>query len=218
MIVTDLFGGRMTRGQEIVNALTHGAGLVLSIAGLVLLVVKASVVSDAYGVVSAAIFGSGMVILYASSTIYHGVRKIRLKYFLRILDHSAIYVLIASTYTPFCLVLLRDHPYMGWPLFFAMWFAAFTGITFKSMFVHKYDFISTMIYIAMGWAAVIGFSDVIGALEPGGVILLVAGGLSYTLGTVFYFWTSLWIHHAMWHLFVLSGTICHFFTVFFYVL
>jgi hemolysin III len=205
-----------TDGEELANAITHGIGVVLSVAALVLLVTFASRYGDAWGVTSGAIFGTALVALYSASTVYHSLRSERAKRFCRKLDHASIFLLIAGTYTPFMLVSLRGP--WGWSLFGVVWGLCITGMILKFFLAGRFRVVSTLIYILTGWLIMIAIKPLVAALPAGGVWLLAAGGLCYTGGTVFYLWKSLRYHHAIWHLFVLAGSICHFFSVFKYVL
>jgi hemolysin III len=201
--------------EELANTLTHGAGIGLSIVGLVLLVVRAVMYGDAWQVVSFSIFGSSLILLYLASTLYHGFRAPRVKEILRIFDHSAIYLLIAGTYTPFLLVTIRGP--WGWSLFGTIWGLALLGITFIIIFGPKYDLISTLFYLLMGWVVVIAIKPLLAALPVGGIIWLIAGGLAYSLGVIFYAWEKLPYNHAIWHGFVLAGSFAHFFAVFLFI-
>ena len=197
--------------EEIANGITHGIGVLLSIAGLVILIVQAARYGTAWHVVSYTIFGSTMFILYLASTLYHSIQHQKAKIILRIIDHSAIFLLIAGTYTPFVLVTLRGA--WGWSLFGIIWGLAITGIIFKCITIGRFRILSVFIYIAMGWLVVIAMPKIINALDRTSLVLLISGGLSYTLGTIFYAWKNLPFSHAVWHLFVLGGTITHFFAV-----
>lgn len=205
-----------TPAEERANAVTHGLGLLLSIAGLILLVVFAALRGNAWHITTAAIFGAALVALYSSSTLYHSVRRESLKLQLRKLDHAAIFILIAGTYTPFLLVNLRGP--WGWSLFGVIWTLAGAGIVLKFWFTGRFRIASTLIYIVMGWLIVVALVPMLRTIPAGGLALLFAGGLCYTGGTVFYLWRRLPYHHAVWHLFVLGGSICHFFAVFSYVI
>lgn len=204
-----------TAREELANSLTHGLGAVLSVAGLVLLVVFAARHGDAWHVVSTAIFGTTLVLLYTASTLYHSLRGDRLKQRLQKFDHAAIFLLIAGTYTPFVLVPLRGP--WGWSLFGVVWGLAVVGVALKFWFAGRFRLVSTLIYLAMGWLVMIAIKPLVAALPSGGVKLLVAGGLCYTGGAVFYLWKRLPYHHAVWHLFVLGGSACHWAAVFCYV-
>ncbi len=202
--------------EEIINSVTHGAGILLSIAALVLMVVFASLSGSAVHVVSCAIFGVTLILLYTASTLYHGIPYPRVKRILKICYHCCIYLLIAGTYTPFLLVTLRGA--LGWTLFGVIWFLALLGVLFKLFFIHRFKIVSTIAYVLMGWIIILAIKPLMAALPAGGLIFLVAGGLAYSLGVIFYAWKKLPFNHAIWHLFVLAGSICHFFAVLFYVL
>ena len=201
-----------TRGEEMANSLTHGAGFLLSVAGLAVLVTFAALHCDAWSVSACAVFGASLVLLYASSTLYHSIRTSRLKQALRVVDHVAIFFLIAGTYTPFMLVNLRGP--WGWSLFGIVWALAVAGTALKLFFTGRFRVLSTLIYLFMGWIVIVAIKPLVGALPRLGLIMLFAGGIAYSLGTVFYLWKRLPYHHAVWHLFVLGGSICHFFAVF----
>jgi len=202
--------------NEIANSITHGIGALLAVAGLVLLVVFAAIKGNAWHVVSFSIYGATLVLLYVASTLYHSFQEPRLKYIFRIIDHSAIYLLIAGTYTPFTLVTLQGSS--GWVLFGVIWGLAITGILYKAFFINRHVVISTLFYLLMGWLIIFSIKDLISSLPVNGLVLLGAGGLSYTLGMIFYAGRDRLLMHAIWHLFVLGGSICHFFAVFLYVL
>ena len=205
-----------TTGEEIANSVTHGIGTGLAVAALTLLVVLAAVYGDVWRVVSFSIYGSSLVILYLASTLYHSFQNPKVKHTFRILDHASIYVLIAGTYTPFALVNMRGP--WGWMLFGIVWALALLGIVFKVLFIGRFEVLATAAYVGMGWLVVIAFKQMLIAVPPGGIFWLAMGGVSYTLGVVFYAWQKLPYNHAIWHLFVLGGSICHFFAVLFHVL
>ncbi len=205
-----------TKGEEIANAVTHGIGALLSAAALVLLVVFASLKGTAWHVVSFSIYGSAMLLLYSASTLVHSFPQGKAKRVFESLDHSFIYVFIAGTYTPILFHIVQGA--LGWVLFGIVWGAAVVGVVFKSFFPSRFLFTSTLVYIAMGWIIVFAWKPLVAHLAPGGLQLLVTGGLLYTAGTVFYMWRSFPYHHAVWHLFVLAGSIVHFFAIFWYVL
>ncbi len=202
--------------EELLNSITHGTGILLSIGALVLLIVFSSLYGSARHIVSCTIFGVTLILLYTASTLYHSFQKPRVKRFLKIFDHSCIYLLIAGTYTPFLLVTLSGA--LGWMMFGVIWFLAFSGIVLKIFFVHRFKIISTIAYVLMGWIIIFAIKPLLDSLPSGGIVWLVAGGLAYTLGVVFYVWKKLPFNHAIWHLFVLGGSICHFCAVIFYVL
>lgn len=202
--------------DELVNAVTHGLGTALSVAGLVILLVYAAMNGTAIHVVSAAIFGSSMILLYLASTLYHSFPWPDVKRIFKIIDHSSIYILIAGTYTPFTLITMQGA--WGWSVFGVIWGLAIAGIVFKTMFTGRFPKLSSGIYLGMGWMIVIAIKPLYDALPFGGLFLLFAGGLFYSFGVIFYSWKSLPFSHGIWHLFVLGGTICHFFAVLFYVI
>jgi hemolysin III len=202
--------------NEIANSVTHGIGTLMAMAGLVLLVVFAVIYGNAWHIVSFSIYGTTLVLLYLSSTLYHSTQEPRRKYILRIIDHSAIYLLIAGTYTPFMLVTLQGT--RGWVMFGIIWFLALAGILYKMFFINRHVVISTLFYLAMGWMIMFSIGDLFRNLPQNGIILLGAGGLAYTLGMLFYAGRERLLMHAVWHLFVLGGSICHFFSILFYVL
>lgn len=204
-----------TRREEVVNAITHGIGAVLSVAALVLLIVAASVYGTAWHVVSFTIYGISMLLLYVNSTMVHSLKEGKVKDLFEIFDHSSIYLFIAGTYTPFLLVAIRGT--LGWTLFGVIWGVALFGVAFKAFFTKKFLFMSTLFYIAMGWLIVLAWGPLVATVPHGGIVLLVAGGVMYTLGTLFYVWRGFPYHHAIWHLFVLAGSILHFFSIFLYL-
>jgi hemolysin III len=197
--------------EEIANAITHGIGLLLSIAGFVVLLVLSALRGTAWHIVACSIYGATLICLYAASTLYHAVISRRVKRALRIFDHSAIYLLIAGTYTPFLLVSLRGP--WGWSLFGVIWGLALAGVLFKFWFVERFAILSTAVYIAMGWLVVIAAKPVITHLRLTAIIWLLAGGLAYTGGVIFFAAKRIPYSHAIWHLFVLAGSICHYFAV-----
>ncbi|EFU40161.1 channel protein, hemolysin III family [Paenibacillus vortex V453] len=204
------------RREEIANAITHGIGAALSVAALVLLIVFSSLKGTAWHIVSFTIYGSTMLLLYLSSTLVHGLRDGKAKDFFEFMDHSSIYLFIAGTYTPFLLVAIRGT--LGWSLFGIVWGVALFGVIFKAFFVKKFLFLSTIFYIAMGWLIVIAWNPLTAVVAPQGMNLLALGGVLYTLGTIFYVWRGFPYHHAIWHLFVLAGSILHFFAILIYLL
>lgn len=204
------------RMEEVMNAVTHGIGTLLAVAGLVLLTVFAYLYGDIWHIVSFSIYGTTLVLLYLTSTLYHSFTNERLKYIFKILDHSAIYLLIAGTYTPFTLVPL--HGVLGWTVFGLVWGLAALGIALKVFFVGRFKIVSTICYVAMGWFIVIAIKPLLATVSTMGIVWLIVGGLFYTLGSVFYMWNKLPYNHAIWHLFVLAGSISHFIAVFIYVL
>jgi len=201
---------RRTKGDEILNSVSHGVGIGLSVAATVLLIVKASLHGSAWHIVSFSIFGVGMILLYTSSTLFHGVYNPRLKRKLNKLDHSSIYVLIAATYTPITLVTLRGP--WGWSIFGVIWGLAIAGVVFKVWFyTAKLRVLSTILYMAMGWVIIIAIVPVIKHAPPTTLWFLLAGCICYTLSPFFYLWRSKPYLHGVFHFFILGGTICHFF-------
>ena len=207
---------RYSTGEEIANSVTHGVGLILAIAGLAVLTGYASRLGNGWHMVSCIIFATTLILQYAFSTLYHSIQIPRAKSIMRVLDHSAIFLLIAGTYTPFMLVNLRDT--WGWTLFGIIWTLALLGVLFQVSLLRRWQGISLSLYIGMGWVVVIAIKPMLDAVAPGGLILLLLGGLAYTSGVGFYLWKSLRYHHAIWHGFVLAGSILHFFAVLFYVI
>lgn len=206
---------KYTKNEEIMNAVTHGIGAGLSIAGLVILVVFASMYGDAWKIVASAIYGASMIVLYTASTLYHSLSKTKAAAKLNMFDHISIYYLIAGSYTPFMLVNLRGG--WGWSIFGVVWACAIAGTVLKIIYGNKLRKVSTFIYLAMGWIIIIAIYPFVKNVETGGIILVLLGGLSYTIGVIFYKWKSLPFNHAIWHLFVLAGTVLQFFAVLFYV-
>jgi hemolysin III len=201
--------------EELVNSLTHGTGALLSAAGLGVLVFLAYKHGSMLHIVSCSIYGATLVLLYTASTLYHSVRSPRLKHVFKIVDHSCIYLLIAGTYTPFTLVTLQGN--WGWTLFGLIWTLAGAGIVFQILFVYRFKILATAAYVLMGWVAVIAIKPLLDALPAGGFAWLLAGGLAYTGGALLYLWKSLPYNHAIWHLFVLGGSACHYVAVLLYV-
>ena len=203
-------------GEEIANSITHGVGVVFSIAGLAVLTAFASVFGTAWHVVGCSIYGTTQILLYTASTLYHSVPQPRAKAVLRVLDHGAIFLLIAGTYTPFTLVSLRGP--WGWSLFGLVWGLAVLGIALQGVLIRRRAVFAVVPYVAMGWLVVVAAKPLLESVALGGLILLLAGGLAYTLGSLFYTWHRLPYHHAVWHVFVLAGSVLHFFAVLFYVI
>ena len=197
------------------NVLTHAAGAVMSLAALIGLLILAAATGDPRRIVTVAIFGSSLVILYSASACYHMCRDETRRRRAKSIDHAAIYLLIAGTYTPFLLVLIRGG--WGWSLFAVVWALAIAGVIFKIRFAGRFKLASTLVYIAMGWMGLIAVQPILTRIPASALHLLIAGGVVYTLGTVFYLWTRLRFHHAIWHLFVLAGSTLHFVAVLKYV-
>ena len=210
-----------SRSEEIANSITHGIGVVLSIAGLSVLTSYASVLGNAWHIVSCSIYGTTQILLYTASTLYHSITHPRAKSVFRVLDHSAIFLLIAGTYTPFTLVNLRGP--WGWAICSIVWGIAIVGISLRAFFLRKTLMRQKAVwtalpYVAMGWIAIIGIKPMFESVASGGIVLLFAGGLAYTVGSVFYVWKRIPFNHAIWHLFVMAGSAFHFFAVLFYVI
>lgn len=200
-----------TKGEEIANAVTHGIGALLAIAALILLIVFSSLYGDSWYIVSYTIFGVSLVILYSASTLYHSLPGRKTKDIFQIFDHSSIYILIAGTYTPFTLTILRGPK--GWIIFGLIWGLAAIGIVMKAFWVKKYIGFSTAVYIFMGWLIVFDLKPILIAMPHTGIVLLVLGGILYTLGAVLFMFDNIPYNHAVWHLFVLAGSTCHFFSI-----
>ena len=198
-------------GEELANSITHGIGFFIGIAVLVLLVVFSALRKSAWEVVSCSIYGATFILLYLSSTLYHSARNPRTRRVLKVIDHSAIYLLIAGTYTPFALVPLRGA--LGWTIFGVIWACAIIGIFFKVFFTGRFKAVSLVSYLFMGWLCVVAVKPLYRELNTAGFVLFAAGGLCYTVGAVFYAWKSLKGSHAIWHMFVLAGSLCHFFSI-----
>ncbi len=194
--------------EEIAHALTHGLGLLLSVGALLALVTAARLRGDLWHVVGCSVFGVTLVMLYAASTFYHGIQSQRAKRILQRLDHAAIFLLIAGTYTPFALVSLRGG--LGWALLALVWALAIVGIALQAILPGRMRRLSVAMYLGMGWLAVVAAGPLIRAVGPEGVMLLLLGGVAYSCGVVFYAWRSLPYNHAVWHLFVMAGSACHF--------
>ena len=207
---------KQTSGEEIANSITHGVGAALAVAALVVLVTFAGIFGDAWRVVSFSIYGATLILLYLSSTLYHGLQAPKAKKVFHIFDRTAIYLLIAGSYTPFFLVSLRGS--WGWAFFGVIWGLAVIGIVLTVFFVDRYNSLSVATYIGMGWLAVLAIKPLMAAISISGLAWLVIGGLFYTSGVIFYAWKRLPFNHMVWHIFVLGGSISHFFCILFYVL
>ncbi len=204
-----------TKGEEVFNGVTHGVGVLLSTAGCAILIVMAVLYADAWAVVSCSIYGATLIILYLMSTLYHSFSDERIKYVFRILDHSTIYLLIAGTYTPFALITL--HGTVGWIVFGVEWAVAILGIVLNATNMERFKKISMALYFIAGWTAIFAFGPIMNALPIEGIVLLLLGGAMYTGGIVFYALKRKYMH-GIWHLFVLSGSVLHYFNILFYVL
>lgn len=202
---------KLTLGEEIFNSISHGIGTLLSIAGLVLLVVFSVLKGNAWHVVSFTIFGSTLVLLYLSSTLYHSFTKEKVKNVFARFDHAAIFLLIAGTYTPFLLTALRGA--LGWTLFGIIWGVALTGVVIRSIYLTRFRKLMVGLYLAMGWFFVVAIGPMMKNLPGISLLFLLLGGIFYSIGVIFYSWRSLKYAHGIWHLFVLAGSIMHFFAV-----
>jgi hemolysin III len=202
--------------EEKLNIISHAIGFVLSIIALVLLLMRAMALGNIWHIISVSIFGLSLMILYAASTLYHSAKQQKLRKRLKIFDHSAIYVLIAGTYTPFTLITLNSTK--GWVIFGISWGMALIGIILKLFFTGKYKFISTLLYILMGWMIVFAIKPLMDSLPLEGLHWLFAGGVAYTIGAILYSIKKIKFNHAIFHILVLMGSFCHFYSVLFYVL
>ena len=211
-----LINAYYTLREEIANAVTHGFGIVLAIAALVTMATVAARNGDSWHVASCSIFGVTLVLLYTASTLYHSIQAERLRPLLRALDHSAIFLLIAGTYTPFTLVTLRGP--WGWSLFAVVWSIGITGIILRLVLRERLHWLFVSLYLAMGWVVVVAIQPLLERLETGGLVLLAAGGIAYTGGIAFYVWDRLPYNHAIWHGFCLLGSTLHVGAVLFYVI
>ena len=202
---------RYTLGEEIFNSVSHGLGGGLSIAGTVVLIVFAAIYSNAWGVVSSAIYGSSLTILYTMSTLYHAITNRKAKAFFRIMDHNTIFFLIAGTYTPITLVPLRGA--FGWVLFGVIWAAAILGIVLNSIDLEKFRKPSVVCYILMGWAVIFAIRPMLRSVNKLSLLFLLIGGLFYTIGVIFYVMKKKRYFHSIWHLFTIGGSVFHWFAV-----
>jgi hemolysin III len=202
--------------EETLHAVSHGVGVILSVVALILMLLIAAQTGDNWYLASSLMYGVSLILLYSSSTLYHAISHIDIKRKLRQLDHAAIFILIAGTYTPFTLINLRDN--WGLPLFVLIWLVALLGVIIELATGLKYKKLSLGLYLGMGWLAIIAIEPLLNHVESGGLLLLLAGGLSYSFGVIFYVWKRLFMHHVIWHMFVLSGSVLHFLAVYHYVL
>lgn len=206
---------KYTLGEEIANAGTHAVGVVLSVIALTLMVVFASGGGDLWRIVSVSIFGATLIAVYVASTLYHAIPHPKAKRLMRVFDHCAIYLLIAGTYTPFLLVSMRGPA--GWTLFGVLWGLAAAGCLLKILCMERWETLSVVLYVAMGWAVIATIKPALAAVPPAALTLMAVGGIAYTAGIIFYAWRRLPYHHAIWHLFVLVGSITHFIAVLYFV-
>lgn len=207
---------RYDLAEEIASSIIHGLGVVLAVAGLAVLTTFASLHGSARHVVGCSIFGSTLILLYLASTLYHSIPQPRARAVFRALDHSAIFLLIAGTYTPFTLVNLSGP--WGWSLLGVVWALAILGIVLRVTLRRRPAAVFVALYLGMGWCVIVAVNPLLKSVAPGGLLLLVSGGLVYTVGLAFYGWRRLRFHHAIWHGFVLVGSILHYFAILFYVI
>lgn len=204
-----------TLGEEIANAVTHGVGVLLSALALTALLVVTVQAGDPWRMAGVGVFGVTLILCYLASFLYHAIPHPGAKDTMRMLDHCAIFLLIAGTYTPFLLVSMRGPA--GWILFGLVWGIAVAGIVFKLIFTHRFPRLSTAMYVSMGWIVVVALKPALESIPPGALILMLAGGLTYTAGVLFYHWDRLPFNHAIWHLFVMGGSAAHFLAIFYFV-
>ena len=211
-----MFSKRVKRAEEIANSISHGIGIGLAVAGVTLLVIFAALNGNAWHIVSYSVFGASMILLYTASMVFHGARNPRTKYSLNKFDHSAIYILIAGTYTPITLVTL--HGVVGWVLFGLIWALAVAGIVFKIWFYsHRFRKVSAILYLLMGWLAIFAIVPILKSMPERSLWFLLAGCLSYSVGAIFYIFKNVPFFHFVFHLFILGGSVCHFFAFLFIV-
>ena len=203
-----------TKLEEQLNAISHAFGALLGIAAIVLLIVFDTHKTE-WSLFSVIVYGISIIVLFTASTLYHAVKREKLKHYFRIIDHIGIYLLIAGTYTPVLLITLEDS--LGWILFWVVWGIAGFGVVLKLFFTGRFGVFSTLLYLLMGWLIVFDFSTLSSLVHPNAILLLIAGGLAYTVGIIFYAIEKIPYNHVIWHLFVLTGAICHFFMVLLYV-
>jgi hemolysin III len=202
--------------EELAHGISHAIGAGFAIIGLVILLVTATRYGNVWHVVSAAVYGSSLILLYLASTLYHLFSAPDVKKFFQQLDHSMIYILIAGTYTPLTLVTLRGG--WGWTIFGLVWAMGLGGLVLELVIKQRIERLSLILYLAMGWLLIIAVKPLVMSMAPGGLFLLLLGGLFYTFGTIFYVWKTLAYHHAIWHLFVMAGSTAHFFAILMYVM
>lgn len=205
-----------SKAEELLHALSHGLGALLGITALTVMLTVSLPLQDGWYIASSIIYGSSLILLYSSSTLYHAVSEAVLKRRLRQLDHAAIFILIAGTYTPFLLINLRDS--WGFVLFAVIWLIALTGVIIELATGLKYKKLSLSLYLGMGWLVIVAIEPMLRYVDTPGLLLLLAGGLSYSFGVIFYVWKGLFLHHLIWHLFVLAGSVLHFFAVYYFAL
>lgn len=206
---------QQTKFQEQLNAISHGIGALLGVVGLVLLITHESEKTD-WSLFSVVVYGHSIIILFTASTLYHAMKGEKRKHYFRIVDHISIYILIAGTYTPVLLITLEQS--LGWPLFWTVWGIAAFGVILKLFFTGRFEVFSTLLYLVMGWLIVFDFSNLSEAIGSNGILWLFAGGMSYTVGIIFYAVHRIPYNHVIWHMFVLAGAMGHFFMIFYYVI
>lgn len=204
---------RYTLGEEIFNSVSHGTGSLLAIGGTVVLIVFTAIYADAWAVVSSAIYGASLIILYTMSTLYHAITNEKAKKFFRIMDHNTIFFLIAGTYTPITLAILRGA--LGWVLFGIVWGAAILGIVLNSIDLEKFRKPSVVCYILMGWVIIFAIKPMLNVMPKISLIFLLLGGVFYTVGVIFYAIKKIRYFHSIWHLFTIAGSVFHYFSIFF---
>ncbi len=204
---------QLSTGEEIINSITHGIGALLSIVALIILIIVAGKYGDIWHLVSFSIYGSTLILLYLSSTLYHSFSNPKIKNLFARFDHISIFLLIAGTYTPILLTSIRGV--WGWTLFGIIWGMALTGAIIRSIYLHKFRKLMVAIYLIMGWMAVVAGKQIYLSLPSISLTFLVLGGVAYSIGVIFYMWRSLPYGHGIWHLFVLAGSILHFFAIYF---
>lgn len=205
-----------SESEELVNRLTHGLAALLSMFGLVVMIIVSSRTGDPYRIVSGTIFCGALSLFYTISTLYHSFRRPKIRYVFRVLDHAGIFLVIAGSYTPFTLVSLRQGH--GWLLFWIVWGLAVSGAIFKSFMTHRLAFLAPVFYIGLGWLIVVDLDGLLTMVPVKGVLWLLAGGLFYTIGIIFYAIDRIPYNHAIWHVFVIAGSICHYLAVLWYVM
>ncbi|MBU1221225.1 hemolysin III family protein [Myxococcota bacterium] len=211
-----IFKPAYTQGEEIASGVIHGIGIALSSAGLAMMIVFATMFGNGWHIATSIVYGISLILLYTASTLYHSLTNERAKHIFKILDHSSIFLLIAGTYTPFSLVTLRGP--WGWGIFATVWTLAVAGLITEAFWVYRPKWISVVLYTGMGWIVIFAIKPLLVSMAKGGLILLFAGGIVYTLGTVFYVQKKIKYMHSVWHCFVLAGSILHFLAIFIYVI
>ncbi len=207
---------RYTLGEEIFSSVTHGLGTLLALGGTAVLIVLSAIYSDAWSVVGSAIFGASLIILYCMSTLYHSITNEKAKKFFRIMDHNTIFFLIAGTYTPITISILRGT--IGWILFGIVWGAAIIGIILNSIDLERFRKPSVVCYIAMGWVIIFAIQPLLNVMNSLSLWLLIAGGIFYTVGVIFYAIKKVRYFHSIWHIFTLLGSACHYFSILFAIM